>query len=75
MLEGWTLLKLFNLTHRAYRRKCSARLNSHQFQCGSPALETRSIISPSSGFTYCKSATSDSDLTDNLFLLLLKIEG
>jgi len=60
---------------RAYRRKSSARLKSLPFKCASPpAVEPQSIVSPSSGFTYCQSATSGSDLTDN-FLFTCSKEG
>jgi len=40
---------------RAYRRKRYTRLKSFQIQCGPPAVEPRSITSPSSSFTDCDS--------------------
>jgi len=46
---------------RAYCRKRSGRLQSPQFKCGPPAVEPRSTTSPSSGFTNCESASSDSE--------------
>jgi len=60
---------------RAYHRKHSARLQSSQFKCGSPAVEPRSITLPSSAFSDYESASSDSDLTDNILLNFCKEGG
>ena len=55
-------------SRRACRRKRNARLQSTQSKCGPIATEPRSITSPSSGFTDCKSSISDNDLTDNILV-------
>jgi hypothetical protein len=47
---------------RAYRRKRSARSRIPSMKYGPPAVEPRSIISPSSSFTDC-----ESDFSDNFF--------
>ena len=55
---------------RAYRRKRNARLKSHPFKSGPPAVEPPYILPHSSSFTDC-----ESDFTDNSFLTYSKEGG